>query len=77
MSAYRPISPVMPVPDPGGATVADLSAMEGSQALCVILLRDWFDGAQGRARVGATFADALGAAAAVPAILAWTEPGGR
>lgn len=75
MSAYRPIPPVPTVPNPGGATVTDLGAMEGSQALSVMVLRDWFDGPQGRARVGATFAEVLGAAAAAPAIAAWTELG--
>ncbi|GIT91587.1 hypothetical protein JANAI62_20440 [Jannaschia pagri] len=60
---------------PGGATVADIRTMEGDQALAVIMLRDWFDGPQGQARVSQTFLQELGAQAGAGAIDAWADFG--
>ncbi|WP_299650775.1 hypothetical protein [uncultured Jannaschia sp.] len=65
--------PLTPPPNPGAATVADLQAMDGAQALGVMLLRDWFDGPEGRTRVEGVFAEAFGPAGGDMAREAWAD----
>ncbi|WP_299813359.1 hypothetical protein [uncultured Jannaschia sp.] len=65
--------PLAPPPNPGAATVADLQAMDGAQALCVMLFRDWFAGSEGRARVEGVFVEAFGPDAGTMACDAWAE----
>jgi hypothetical protein len=74
MSLHDPISPA-PASRTGGETVADLHAMEGPQALAVMMLRDWFDGAEGRSRVADTLRDELGPVAGAAATEAWCDLG--
>lgn len=63
----------LPVRPAGGAPVADLRTLEPDRGLAVLLLRDWFDGAEGRERVTAVLTDALGPHAGAPAVEAWGE----
>jgi hypothetical protein len=45
--------------------------MDGQQALAVMMLRDWFEGRDGRERVTGTFAAELGLASARAAVTDW------
>ena len=47
-------------PNPGGATVADLHALDDDQALAVMMMRDWFEGPDGMWRVRDAFVHTLG-----------------
>ena len=58
--------------NPGGAAVADLRAMDGEQALAVLLFRDSFAGPEGTARIRALFATAMGPAGGAEAFEAWS-----
>lgn len=63
-----PASPV----NPGAMPVAHLHGLDRVRALSVLLYRDWFEGPEGRARVGDTFRQSLGPAAE-GAILRWAD----
>lgn len=74
MTLHNPLSPPHgALPGPGAATVGDIRRMDGAQALAVMLLRDWFDGPDGRGRVARTFERALGPLAGPAAHQAWSE----
>lgn len=59
-------------PNPGGATVASLRALDDVQVLAVMLMRDGFDGPQGLARVHDAFVEILGKDAGPAAAEHWT-----
>ena len=68
---YHQPHPKIPRDNPGGATVASLSALDGAQALAVLLYRDWLDGADGQDRVRDVFVQNLDQGQAAIAIQGW------
>ncbi|CAM4308631.1 hypothetical protein [Palleronia rufa] len=72
MSLQHPVNDACRT-NPGGAAVASLPALDGAQALSVLMYRDWFGGAEGRRRVEAVLSEALGPDRAHGALEDWDQ----
>ncbi|WP_371155174.1 hypothetical protein [Jannaschia sp. 2305UL9-9] len=74
MTIHDPLSPAsQSTGNPGGATVADLRALDSLQSLIVLMFRDWCDGPDGQQRVTQVFQGALGRLPGDTGLAAWIE----